>query len=363
MVERVLCTVIGAYRIKGNTPFWSGPAYRIDRRDLSIRFMCRPRDISTALGFLEKLGFLTLCRKARFEHGEPKGTMVYAIPNIDAIDKALTSAEDVVKNYLSELDDAKRPETTSTNKAHAKVTNFDTQPSEDRHSAKSKSDTRPGEHQPQSLNVPKKDNDAEAHVDSLTAPHDGQPAFGPASDVQPPDPAYIEKKVNRFCYYWTEAGRRTGCLDVLAIEKRERDALREFFAKNQHHSTGWFAAVAIRAWQACYNVKKKGSFDPVWACRRAKDIQSFLRLLSRILSEIGSNKYKVNAYRNLRWWFTDSELCRQGFRVNAGLDVLKPDECWENAPEAPDYYTANGLESPPEVRAACPGKKGVNDSA
>lgn len=396
VVERVLCEIIGAYRIKGNKPFWAGPAYRIDRRDLSIRLMCRPRDISTALGFLEKLGFLTLCHKARFEHGEPKGTMVYAIPNIEAIDKALISAEDVVKSYLSEREDAKNAETTSTAAVHTKVTNFDTQPGEDRHSAKSKIDTQPAKHQPQSPNVPKAHNDAEAHAGRqvgqestsskshllasvgeggkaafaggstsshthpLSTSHDGHSAPGPTSDVRPPDSAYIEKKVNRFCYYWTEAGRRTGYVDVLAIEKRERDALREFFYDNQE-STGWFAAVAIRAWEAGEHEKKKGSFDPAWACRRSKDIQSFLRLLSRILSELGANKYKVNAYRNLRWWFTDSEISKQGFPINAGLDVLEPDECWENTPEAAAYYVDNGLEPPPEVRAACTNRKEANE--
>jgi hypothetical protein len=114
VIERVVCEIISAYRLNGNKskPFWDGPAYRIDRHDLSIRFMCRPRDISRALGFLEKQGFVTLYHKARFKHGEPCGTLVYAIPNVEAIDSALISAEAVVKSYLAELGDAETGEAT-----------------------------------------------------------------------------------------------------------------------------------------------------------------------------------------------------------------------------------------------------------
>jgi hypothetical protein len=391
VVERVLCEIISAYRLNGNKtkPFWNGPAYRIDRHELSIRLSCRPRNISTALKFLERHGFLTLIHKPRFNLGEPNGTMVYAIPNVEAIDKALIEAQQVVESYLAGANDAETGQDATIVLDQTKVPNSGTQPVEHGHSAKPKSVTQPAEQQPQSLNVPstahsdavgnvagqvghqptkskthlsrsvagggsggKADADADA---GGTSPPDhpapatpaGQSASGHASTAPTPDPAYIEEKVNRFCYYWTEAGRRTGHIDVLAIEKREREALRQFFTGNQQ-STGWFAAIAILAWQAGDEVKAKG----VWACRRSKDIQTFLQLLSRILTELSSNGYNVNAYRHLRWWFTDSELRNQGFKVNAGLDVLEPDECWENTPDALAYYEKNGLEMPPEVSAA-----------
>lgn len=398
VVERVLCEVISAYRLNGNKtkPFWDGPAYRIDRHDLSIRLSCRPRNISKALKFLERQKFLTLVHKARFKRGEPCGTLVYAIPNVEAIDRALIEVKQVVESYLAEAKEAEAGQGATSVLDHTKVPNSSTQPVELGHSAKPKSGTQPVEQQPQSLNVPPTaQNDAVGHAagqgghqsksskthlprsvaeggcggfadaaaafagstspsDHSPAPaaaHTGQSASGHASTAPAPDPAYIEKKVNRFCYYWTEAGRRTGQIDVLAIEKREREALRKFFTVNPD-STGWFAAVATLAWQAGEDVKKKGSHDPAWACRRSKDIQTFLKLLSRILTELGSNGYKVNAYRHLRWWFTDSELRNQGFKVNAGLGVLDAVECWENTPDALAYYEDNGLEIPPEVRAA-----------
>lgn len=391
VVERVLCEIISAYRVNGKKakPFWDGPAYRIDRRDLSIRLSCRPRDISKTLKFLEREGFLTLVHKARFKLGEPCGTMVYAIPNVEAIDEVLLEVKQAVEGYLARTNDAEDSQSATSDLDNAKVPNSSTQPVEHGHSAKPKSVTQPVEQQPQSLNVPSTaHNDAVGNVAGQvghqstkskthlsrsvaeggcggkaaaaadagsTSPPDhplnatpaGQSASGHASTAPTPDPAYIEKKVNRFCYYWTEAGRRSGYIDVLAIENREREALREFFTKNPK-STGWFAAVAILAWQAGNEVKKKGA----WACRRSKDIQTFLQLLSRILSELGSNRYEVNAYRNLRWWFTDSELRKQAFNIKAELGVLDVDECWENTPDAPAYYEENGIELPPEVRAA-----------
>jgi hypothetical protein len=112
------------------------------------------------------------------------------------------------------------------------------------------------------------------------------------------------------------------------------------------------------AWQAADQVKKKGGFDPAWACRRSMDIQSFLSRVSKILSELGANGYEVNAYRTLRYLFTDSELSKQGFNTKVCLEVLDPKDCWENDPEAPAYYRDNGLEMPSEVRAACAGQTG-----
>lgn len=393
MVERVLCEIIAAYRVNGTkaTPFWNGPAYRIDRHDLSIRLLCRPRDISRAVVFLVKQGFLTVYRQTRYKHGEPCGTMVFAIPNVEAIDSKLAAVQAVVTDYVAEQKEAEDG-AEGGGSAKSKVPDIDTPPPQVRHSGQSTLDARSCQQAPQSLNVPQTpENAAEGHAarrveqtsasppthspgrvakgGEAAAPRstspgeanadqrNGHPAFGPASDAQPPDPAHIERKVQRFCHYWTEAGQRTGYISVLAIERHERDALREFFTKNQV-STAWFAAVAILAWRAAYEVKKKGNFDPAWSCRRSTDIQSFLRRVSKILSELGANGYEVNAYRLLRCIFTDSELSKQGFNTKVGFDVIDPEECWGNAPEAPAYYRDNGIEMPSEVRAACAGQTG-----
>jgi hypothetical protein len=392
VVERVLIEVVSAYRVKGNNakPFWNGPAYQIDRHDLSVRLACRPRDISRALGFLEKSGFMVLYHKPRFVRGEPRGTMVFAIPKIEAIDQALIEAKELAEARLADADDPESGELPANNSDRAKAPNLGAQPVEHGRSVTPKSGAQPVEHRPHSLNVPNTAaNNAVGHAarqvpqtlkpplhlpgsvpegggaaafEGSTSPPDplpgagpaGQSASGPASNPPAPDPAYIEMKVNRFCYYWTEAGRRTEQVEVLAIKRREREALAAFFRENPK-SSGWVAAVAIRAWQADDEIKKKGDFDPAWACRKSKYIPTFLSKLSRILSELGSTGYTVNAYRNLRGWFTDSELQKQGFKVGAGLGVLEPDDCWENCAEAPGYYTENGIEMPPEVRVASSG--------
>lgn len=141
VVERVLCEILSAYRVNGNKtkPFWDGPAYRIDRHDLSIRLACRPRDISKALKFLERQEFLTLDHKARFKHGEPCGTMVYAIPNVEVIDQALIEVKQVVESYLAGEKDADAGQGATSVLDNTKVPNSGTQPVEHGHSAKPKS--------------------------------------------------------------------------------------------------------------------------------------------------------------------------------------------------------------------------------
>jgi hypothetical protein len=395
VVEGLLCELINAYRVSRTRPepFWRGPAYQVHRKKLSLRLDCRLRDISTALGFLEELQLVWLVRKARYVDGEPRGTLVYAIPNVVAIADMLAKVERAARGLGQHSDDNGNLEQTDDPKAP----DSGTQGVKLWHTGSAKSCTQDGGVQHDSLNVPKQRNAAigrsaervattyplaghergaaarggngEADAaESDTSPHpatetggsgtspaslsrDGQRAEGPPSAAPSDSYPSAEDQAATFIHYWTEAGRRSGYLDLIHVLKSDRQALVDFFAKNDV-DCGWLAAVAINSWRACANVERRDGYDTAWACRRSKDIQTFLRLRSKILNELGANRYKVNAYKTLRRLFTDTELHRQGFDVHSGLEVVRADRCWENAGDAPGYYEDNGLESPPEVSAA-----------
>jgi hypothetical protein len=106
VIENVLIATIDAYRVRGKNanPFWKGPAYQINRKDMAKRFGCRLRDISTALVFLERLKLVTIFRPARYQDGEPRGRMVFAIPNVERIEQLLAEAKEQATN-LNESSD------------------------------------------------------------------------------------------------------------------------------------------------------------------------------------------------------------------------------------------------------------------
>ena len=412
VVIGVLSHILSAYRVIGKRtkPYWSGPAYQINRRELALLLDCRLRDISTAVVFLERIGLIWVFRKTRYNNGEPCGTVVNVIPNVEAIADMLREVEAAGRGVLQNQDQVVTDGSSEGVLSHkAKVPESGTQGGGVEHSAPTKSGTQTHEDAHKSLNVLKTANSAEGHTAQPVTPHsapspshrlgradgggggaaadasstscsqadrdevvdlneqpkpgppgaagplpvaassrNGHRANGPTSAAQ--DHARVERQVSNFCYYWDEAGRRSGYLELVQINEGDRKALRTFF-ENESVCPGWFAAVAIRAWAAGEDIKKKGNFDPVWGCCRSKDIQSFIRLRSRILSELGANRFKVNAYKNLRRYFTDSELRNQGFDVEVGLEVLNPARCWENDEDAPGYYVDRSTEMPPEVRA------------
>jgi hypothetical protein len=358
---------------------------------------CRLRDISTAVVFLEKRELVTVYRKARYVDGEPRGSMVYVIPNLERIDVLLTEVENERSLLMKKTDEDETRGVATSNSRLARVPDSGTQAGAVQHTAPAKSGTQRVEVQHHNLNVPKARNDnvgraarqvtqtsasspschlarseaggggaADAESTSPPSPttpqyasskrmespaHNAQRAEGLVADVRSQSQVLLEKRISRFIYFWSEAGRRSGHLDFVNVSHGDRKALSEFFMTEKVKAS-WMAAVAINAWQAGDELKKNGRYDGGWACRRARDIQTFLRLRNRILNELGANGYKVNAYKDLREWFTDSELNQHGFEINAGLGVVSSDDCWENDEDAPAYYERNGLEMPLEVQAS-----------
>jgi hypothetical protein len=369
VIEGALCIIIDAYRLPKTRakPFWKGPAYQINRREMAWMLDCRLRHISTALGHLEKLGLISVHRKARYVGGEPKGTMVYAIPDVEAIAGYLVQAEQKIKSLRKAPDDQDAVDEGD----DTKVPDSDIQGGEVEHSMPLNSGSQALKDEHKSLNVLERqyytdDDDKNATsrdgaIDAARASaqlspeaRDGQRAEVPKSGAPSPKPLLPEQQAERFIFYWIEAGRRSKHLILIQVGQSEREELINFFQQNQVKAC-WFAAVAIRAWQAAENVekpKKKDDFDTAWGCRHSSYIQGFLRHRAKILSELGANGFKVNAYTNLRWYFTDSELRENGFKVDVGLDVIDPEDAWENDEDAPNYYQRHKMQMPPEVRAA-----------
>lgn len=397
-IEGVLCWVLSAYRLSGKRtkPFWNGPAYQVNRRELAVMLDCRARDISTAVRFLEDLDLIWVWRKARYVDGEPKGTLVMAIPNVEAIADMLRETEAVADCLLHKSDVHEKAE----NLNEAEEPNSGTQGVEVQHSAPQKSGTRASKDEHKSLNAPKQHNAAAGrtaervvHTSSPTShslrsvaeggsggaaaadkyksrlqpaesaddtgSRDGQRADGPTSEA--PNDCYYpsaKEQAESFVWLWIEAGRRTGAVELVNVLKSDRELLEKFFRENNVDCC-WMVAMAIKAWFAADKVERSGGFDTVWGCRRSKDIQTFLRFRSKILNELGANGIKVNAYKNLRRWFTDSELRQQGFEILAPLELIQASRCWEDASEASAYYEGFELEMPPEVRAALAEREAV----
>ena len=59
----------------------------------------------------------------------------------------------------------------------------------------------------------------------------------------------------------------------------------------------------------------------------------------------------VNAWKNLRWWFTESELVYWGGFKKIPVMALDPGQLWEYDPDAPNYYRDRNRALPPEVVA------------
>ena len=384
VVEGVLCEIINAYRVKGKEPkpFWKGPAYQINRQDLSKQLDCRPRDVSRALTFLEKEGFLTRHRKARYKGGEHAGTVVRVIPDVLAIDRALLAAKAQAnsleghpgKMAVEDLEPSKDDDV-------PKVSKFDTSQGKSKHPTQSKLDPPNGKDGPCNLNVPnsarnnsvgrgaRQAADATSPASrrlSGSAPDGGGSAATKDGTSRNPDvqnderqkttktPKAKSKRIDRwiyqFLYLWAEAGRRTLNLPQFAVEPGDRKVLRKYLTEHRT-SPAWLVAMAIQAWDADASTESRRGFDSAWACRRAKDISTFLSLRSKILNELGALGYEVNQHVTLRRWFTDSELTEIGVNVEPGLDAIEPKFCWENRKNAPQYYHAVGMDMPPEVRA------------
>jgi len=100
------------------------------------------------------------------------------------------------------------------------------------------------------------------------------------------------------------------------------------------------------AHRACVNI------DPNDALFAA-EVQSFLRCLktSKLESEIGRAGRTINAFEDLRRFFTASELEFYGWE-RIPILAIRADYLWENDLEAPDYYRDRNLPLPAEVAHA-----------
>ena len=158
------------------------------------------------------------------------------------------------------------------------------------------------------------------------------------------------RKACQFCALWAEAIVRQEIVSVCKPTPKDRKTAFGFFLEYPQTLPFYTMAVALNAWLAAYSGKKAEGYDKLFHCRRATEIKQFITdfTSSKLESEIGRSGWKINAYKNLRWTFTASELQYFGWTKKPVL-AIDVEELWENQPETPDYYLIRKLPLPAEV--------------
>jgi hypothetical protein len=173
----------------------------------------------------------------------------------------------------------------------------------------------------------------------------------------------LETKQNRkdwisatlFAALWAEAIQRDGHIWPCKPTVADLKAAFRYFKENPAADVGFTVATAFNAWRSGNADIKPNGFDPVFHCRKCLEIQSFLRLMAagKIMAQIGGLGWKINAWTDLRWVFTISELSYYGFKIP--IAAQDPEDLWENCEAAPDYYrNFEARQAPPESALLMP---------
>jgi hypothetical protein len=192
------------------------------------------------------------------------------------------------------------------------------------------------------------------HSTAAAAPLWSPPA--PPKDIQvvTEDDQAAWNKAMRFCALWEEAIVRSGTISSSAFTLADKKAAYGYFQKRPQ-ATGLFQiAVATHAWQlAREGAQPRGKRRELYHIPHSLDPRQFLSSMhsGKIEAEVGLFQ-KVNAWKTLRWWFTESELVYWGWdKAKVPVMILDPDQLWEYDPRAPRYYQDRRRALPPEVTA------------
>lgn len=88
--------ILGAHRVReGESVFFKGPLYQINRLELARGFCTDLDEISETIGWLEQIGVIALVHRTRLDdNGHPKGSMVFAYP-------IMTTLEQLRRQFLA----------------------------------------------------------------------------------------------------------------------------------------------------------------------------------------------------------------------------------------------------------------------
>jgi hypothetical protein len=414
----LLCEIIGAHRIaRGQTVFFRGPLYQVERVELARDFGTDVDEISEALNWLRQIGVLEVIHRTRIDcRGQPTGMRVFAYPIMSRLDElrqqfqatGKTPAPVKYEPRRAKRTDPHQGSQTSSSAVHvvegstAPTSGFDlpddgacvlTAPQERQ---KLDADASGGEVSTQwhddrrddrrSLDGGGGGGDAAADQNEQTPANSfptrsgheppaasstwhrqvapGQPAAAapppwrparPPSDliIETPDQQRAWKLGCRLCVLYAEVFMRSG--HARTCKLNHNDSVRAFNYFNRYPQCGAFyvTSVFILALMLVTDNESGNGYDKLWHSRWAVDFRRFLAYLEsgRIESEIGRAGTKINTWRALRLYFTQSELIHFGWDPNNIPAVrIDPDDIWEADPDAADYYQTQQLPLPVEVQ-------------
>jgi len=395
----LLCELVSVHRVnKEKNPYWRGNMYQVNRTALAKQFNCDPDAISKSLAWLRKLRLVHVAYHTRHDGiGKPCGTEVYAAPSMDKIKEMLdifakeghcmTVAEPADSDTL----EAGAGPLSGQDQAALKPVSAAPQPglylncvkSQQKHDAESGGGTSAdvvalqnssvrrnstaavgGSAADPSTQVPPafQEHSARPHNTGGRTPLAQSSPTSPARWKAPEPPARLEvnddaakaawQKAARFGELWAEARMREGNATTCRLTSADLTKAFEFFTASPQNGAFYLTAIAVNAWRAAERFPKhQDTWDRLYHCRDAQDVQSFIRFVEagKVESEIGRLGWKINAYEDLRGLFTQSELEFFGFRQIPQI-AIQDDELWENAGEAIGYYRKRHRPLPQEIR-------------
>jgi len=416
VAHAVLEEIISAHReMRGGGVFFNGPLYRVVHRDLARQLCTSPDEISSALTWLEALGVIgRVPRTLLNDEGQPCGKQVFAYPIMPALQELLdryqttgkTPGPFVVtpkragltpaKRQVDSLEDPGSPPRRrgdSLNCAQAQQKHAESVGllSAQRLERVAKDDRRrrvgtgggaaadnkaqvphmPPATPPRSADATRSTPQRQPAPMPPAPAHDPSkegsngPLSPPASPLWTPPPPPMSLKVDneakrtawmratKFCALWAQAITRLNFLSTCTPTTPDYQAAFKFFLN--HPETGSFfpVAIAIDAWFLTREPEPTG-YDDLYHVRTSLEIRRFFQSLAsgKLESEVG-RRFTINAWDDLRLCFTESELIHYGWPVSrVPIKGLKPDQLWENDPDALKYYRDRNLPLPLEVAEA-----------
>jgi hypothetical protein len=213
--------------------------------------------------------------------------------------------------------------------------------------------------------------DGHVRVDGYVKANDDVHApNGPATDAAPPlwspppPPKSIQLKTNedriawrkamRFRALWQECIVRTGTVSSSSFTLPDQKAAYSYFQAHPEIVGLFPVTVAIHAWQlAREGALPNNGRRRLYHIPHSLDPRQFLGSMhtGKLEAEVGLFAH-MNAWKDLRSWFTESELVYWGWnKAKMPVMALEPDQLWEYNPRAPLYYRNRHRDLPPEVAA------------
>jgi hypothetical protein len=404
----LLSQIISAHRVsEGGQAFFRGPLYQINRRELARQLCTNVDEISESANWLQQIGVIGLVHRTRLDDdGQPRGSMVFAFP-------IMTKLESYRKQYLSS---SKTPEpikyeperstrgqpdsgcrtvsstacvvggSTSAKRQFdfAEETASIVTAAKQRTGVPSSagggagddddggSGEAPGAVKDKQVPAPSKSANS-AQRPPATAPNrNGHDTTGQSADAAPPrwrparPPANLVidtpeqrqawNRASRLCTFYSQVMMRSGHARSCDLTHSDKVRAFKFFSDCPQSGALYVTSVFINALLLVDDDQADHGegYDDIWYCRSALNFQKFLAYVKsgRIESEIGRAGWKINAWRELRLYFTESELLYYGWASDKIPIVrIKPDEQWESDPSAQTYYRDRNLPLPIEIQA------------